>query len=89
MTIVYLPASLSERGITIETGQRVRTWSGWYRHDTVRRHGVVIGRVQTKRANKRTEVITLALDPGGSCVIGCDIEWLERLAQEPWRTPSA
>ncbi len=48
----------------------------WYRHDTVLADGVLlVGRVQVKSIGKRIEVITCYKN---SCVLGRDLDWLER-----------
>lgn len=67
--------SLSDRGIELYIGKRIRNWGGWYRHDVVTLNGKPIGRIQVKRNNGRTEALTLSdIHPG--CVLGSNIDWL-------------
>jgi len=72
--------------VTIVTGEKIRTFGGWYRHDKVMLGDREIGRIQTRRRNKRTDTITLGPDPSGSpnggAVLGRDIGWLLRIAGE-------
>ena len=72
--------------VKVVTGEKIRTWGGWYRHDKVMLDGREIGRIQVRRRNKRTETITLGPDPSGSpnggAVLGSDIGWLLRIAGE-------
>lgn len=69
--------------VTYETGEKVRTWGGWYRHTRVMLNGVEIGRIQDRRRNKRNDMLTLRADAlGGGCTIGHNVPWLVRCAQE-------
>jgi hypothetical protein len=81
------PSSPNARDrVKVVTGEKVRTFGGWYRHDKVMLDGREIGRIQTRRRNKRTDTITLGPDPSGSpnggAVLGSDIGWLLRIAGE-------
>jgi hypothetical protein len=53
---------------------RVRTFGGWYQHTAVLVDGQEIGRIQTRRRNRRTDTLT-CLKSGG-CVMGSDLGWL-------------
>lgn len=79
------PVNARDR-VKVVTGEKIRTWGGWYRHDKVMLDGREIGRIQVRRRNKRTETITLGPDPSGSpnggAVLGSDIDWLLRIAGE-------
>jgi hypothetical protein len=56
---------------------RVLTFKGRCRRDRVLLDGLEIGRIQTRRAAQRTEVLTIC---GDSCVKGHDIDWLVETA---------
>jgi hypothetical protein len=77
MTVTY---NIDGRQITVCTGERIRKWGGWYRHDTVSLGDRLIGTIQT-RTNGRggLEHLTMsAFHPG--CVLGSDLRWLIRQA---------
>jgi hypothetical protein len=59
--------------IRIEPGQKVRTFSGWCRRDKVLIGGSEVGRIQTRRARGRTEIITIK---DNLYIIGYDVDWL-------------
>jgi hypothetical protein len=62
--------------ITITEGSKIRTFGGWYRHDTVLVDGIALeGSVCVKRRNKRTEYLTCFRS---ACVLGTDTQWLIR-----------
>lgn len=56
---------------------KVRTFGGWYQHTVVCVNGREIGRIQTRRRNKRTD--TLTTPAHGGCVLGTDVGWLTRM----------
>jgi hypothetical protein len=62
-----------EANIKIEPGPKVTTFSGWCRRDKVLVGGSEIGRIQTRRARGRTEVITIK---DNLYIIGYDVDWL-------------
>ena len=77
--------------VAVEPHERIRTYfpNGWYQHDWIYVGGKFVGRVQTRRRNKREDVITCADIPipdkpiyNQSCVLGRDYRWLVRLVQE-------
>jgi len=56
-----------------------------YRHDEVFLNGRLIGRIQTRRRNGRTDVTTCH-DSSSSCVLGRDLGWLISQEQAPFST---
>ncbi|HEX8088815.1 MAG TPA: hypothetical protein VF762_08185 [Blastocatellia bacterium] len=62
-----------QANVKIEPGTKVRTFSGWCRRDKVLVGGYEIGRIQTRRAKGRTEIITIK---DNLYVIGYDVDWL-------------
>lgn len=66
--------------ISFTTGERIRIWGGWYRHDTVTVEGVQLeGYIQVRKANHRSDTITVFRD---SCVLGHDWPWLHKMNQQ-------
>jgi len=59
--------------LRIEPGRRVRTFGGWCRRDRVMLDGCEIGKIQTRRAPSRTEILTIATS---GFVPGHNIDWL-------------
>ena len=59
--------------LRIEPGKRVKTFGGWCRRDRVLLDGFEIGKIQTRRANSRTEVLTIT---ARGFVPGHNVEWL-------------
>lgn len=59
--------------LRIEPGRRVRTFGGWCRRDRVLLDGYEIGKIQTRRAPSRTEILTIA---ASGFVPGHNIDWL-------------
>ena len=59
--------------LSIEPGRRVRTFGGWCRRDRVLLDGYEIGKIQTRRAKDRTEILTIGTS---GFVPGHDVEWL-------------
>jgi len=70
-----------QANIKIEPGQKVRTFSGWCRRDKVLVGGYEVGRIQTRRARGRTEVITIK---DNLYMIGYDVGWLVRQESEEY-----
>lgn len=70
-----------EANVRIKPGQKVTTFSGWCRHDKVLLDGREIGKIQTRRAKDRTEVITIA---GNVYITGYDINWLVERRRRRW-----
>ncbi len=69
--------------LRIEPGRRVNTFGGWCRRDRVLLDGYEIGKIQTRRAPSRTEVLTIA---ASGFVPGHNIDWLVAQAgQSPMR----
>ncbi|HXU39172.1 MAG TPA: hypothetical protein VN937_22650 [Blastocatellia bacterium] len=69
--------------LRIEPGRRVNTFGGWCRRDRVLLDGYEIGKIQTRRAPSRTEVLTIA---ASGFVPGHNIDWLVAQAgQSPVR----
>src|SRR5262245_37119982 len=66
--------------LRIEPGPRVRTFGGWCRRDRVLLDGYEIGKIQTRRARSRTEIMTIA---SSGFVPGHDVDWLVAQAGEP------
>jgi hypothetical protein len=62
-----------EANIKIEPGPKVTTFSGWCRRDKVMVSGYEIGRIQTRRARGRTEIITIK---DNLYIIGYNVDWL-------------
>lgn len=71
--------------ITYTHGPKQRTWGGWYQHTQVFLDGVHIGTIQTRRKNKRTDVMTSTATHG---VIGYDLQWLIRIATQQQTKPN-
>jgi hypothetical protein len=59
--------------LRIEPGRRVRTFGGWCRRDRVLLDGYEIGKIQTRRAKNRTEIVTIA---ASGFVPGHNVDWL-------------
>jgi len=59
--------------LRIEPGRRVRTFGGWCRRDRVLLDGYEIGKIQTRRAPSRTEILTIA---ASGFVPGHNVDWL-------------
>lgn len=59
--------------LRIEPGRKVNTFGGWCRRDRVLLDGYEIGKIQTRRAPSRTEVLTIA---ASGFVPGHNIDWL-------------
>lgn len=55
---------------------KIKTFGGWYQHYYITIDGKsLLGSLQTKRAHKRTECITIF---GDGCIIGHDWRWLAK-----------
>jgi hypothetical protein len=65
--------------LRIEPGRKVNTFGGWCRRDRVLLDGYEIGKIQTRRARSRTEVVTIALS---GFVPGHNVDWLVLQAGE-------
>jgi len=65
--------------LMIEPGRKVRTFGGWCRRDRVLLDGFEIGKIQTRRARSRTEIVTIA---ASGFVPGHNIDWLVVQARE-------
>ncbi|HEY3135296.1 MAG TPA: hypothetical protein VGL29_04535 [Blastocatellia bacterium] len=65
--------------LRIEPGRRVRTFGGWCRRDRVLLDGFEIGKIQTRRARSRTEIVTIA---ASGFVPGHNIDWLVAVTRE-------
>jgi hypothetical protein len=65
--------------LRIEPGRKVRTFGGWCRRDRVLLDGFEIGKIQTRRAPSRTEIVTIA---AGGFVPGHNVDWLVLQANE-------
>ncbi len=65
--------------LRIEPGRKVRTFGGWCRRDRVFLDGYEIGKIQTRRARSRTEIVTIA---ASGFVPGHNIDWLVLQARE-------
>ena len=63
--------------VQFKTGERIRKWGGWYRHDKVIVDGKELDGVIQVRTNGRggRESIT---GYGAACVLGSDWRWLAR-----------
>ena len=59
--------------LRIEPGRKVRTFGGWCRRDRVLLDGYEIGKIQTRRAPTRTEILTIA---ASGFVPGHNVDWL-------------
>src|SRR5262249_62000714 len=59
--------------LRIEPGRKVRTFGGWCRRDRVLLDGYEIGKIQTRRGGRRTEVVTIA---ASGFVPGHNVDWL-------------
>lgn len=65
--------------LSIEPGRKVNTFGGWCRRDRVLLDGYEIGKIQTRRARSRTEVVTIA---ASGFVPGHNVDWLVAQAGE-------
>src|SRR5713226_4378017 len=65
--------------LRIEPGRRVRTFGGWCRRDRVMLDGYEIGKIQTRRAPSRTEILTIA---ASGFVPGYNVDCLVAQAHE-------
>jgi hypothetical protein len=65
--------------LIIEPGRRVNTFGGWCRRDRVLLDGWEIGKIQTRCARSRTEVVTIA---ASGFVPGHNVDWLVAQAGE-------
>jgi hypothetical protein len=65
--------------LSIEPGRKVNTFGGWCRRDRVLLDGYEIGKIQTRRARSRTEVVTIA---ASGFVPGHNVDWLIAQAGE-------
>jgi hypothetical protein len=65
--------------LSIEPGRKVNTFGGWCRRDRVLLEGYEIGKIQTRRAKSRTEVLTIA---ASGFVPGHNVDWLVAQAVE-------
>src|SRR5436190_23791104 len=65
--------------LSIEPGRKVNTFGGWCRRDKVLLDGCEIGKIQTRRARSRTEVLTIA---ASGFVPGHNVDWLLAQAEE-------
>src|SRR5467141_133961 len=65
--------------LRIEPGRKVNTFGGWCRRDRVLLDGYEIGKIQTRRARSRTEVVTIA---ASGFVPGHNVDWLVAQAGE-------
>jgi hypothetical protein len=65
--------------LRIEPGRRVNTFGGWCRRDRVLLDGCEIGKIQTRCARSRTEVLTIA---ASGFVPGHNVDWLVAQAGE-------
>ena len=72
--------------LRIEPGRKVRTFGGWCRRDRVLLDGYEIGKIQTRRAPTRTEIVTIA---AGGFVPGHNVDWLVLQAAEVPRATAA
>lgn len=70
-----------EANVRIEPGQKIRTFGGWCRRDKVLLGGSEVGRIQTRRARGRTEIITIK---DNLYIIGYDVDWLIRQESEDY-----
>ena len=59
--------------LRIEPGRKVNTFGGWCRRDKVLLDGYEIGKIQTRRARSRTEIVTIA---SSGFVPGHNVDWL-------------
>jgi hypothetical protein len=75
-----------QANIKIEPGPKVRTFSGWCRRDKVLAGGYEIGRIQTRRARGRTEIITIKEN---LYIIGYDVDWLVQQEGEDYGANSS
>lgn len=71
--------------LVVTMGEKRRIWQGWCRHDVVCLDGREIGRVQVRqrwygRLGRRIDVLTC--DTGSAGVLGRNLDWLVRWAQE-------
>jgi hypothetical protein len=65
--------------LRIEPGRKVNTFGGWCRRDRVLLDGYEIGKIQTRRAKSRTEIVTIA---SGGFIPGHNVDWLVAQAGE-------
>ena len=59
--------------LSIVPGKRVKTFRGWCRRDRVLLDGYEIGKIQTRRAQDRTEIVTIG---SSGFVPGHNVDWL-------------
>ena len=59
--------------LRIKPGRRVITFGGWCRRDQVLLDGHEIGKIQTRRARNRTEILTIG---SSGFVPGHNVDWL-------------
>lgn len=72
--------------LRIEPGRRVITFGGWCRRDRVLLDGHEIGKIQTRRARSRTEILTIG---SSGFVPGHNVDWLVAQAGEAPRGSAA
>ena len=64
--------------MTVQTGRKIRTFRGWYRHDYVFAGAIeLMGFIQVRHRNGRIESTT-NFQHTSSAVIGTDTAWLYR-----------
>jgi len=64
--------------ITVEYGERIRKWGGWYRHDTYFVDGVKLeGSVQTSTNGRGGHDVHTGFRNSG--VMGRNLDWLLRM----------
>lgn len=66
-------AAVEEVTVTMQYGEKIRTWGGWYKIDRIIVNGTDAGYIQTKRQNKRTTVHT---GVGAYGVMGANVSWV-------------
>ena len=72
-----------QANLRIKPGHKILTLGGWCRHDRIMLDGHEIGKIQTRRARARTEILTIA---GNVYVKGHDVDWLIKQVREKlWR----
>jgi hypothetical protein len=69
--------------VRLTYGARIRTFGGWYQHTRVEAQAAdgswaEIGRLQTRRRNKRTDALSCRTN--GGCVLGLDLRWVVGVA---------
>lgn len=63
---------------TVEYGDKIKKWGGWYRHDTYFLAGQKLEGFVQQRTNGRGGHETTTCFRN-SCVLGRDVEWLIRM----------